>query len=110
MITVQQAEAFWSVVVDCLVRFHARPVSIARREVAEYRAHLAAAPVRMRRGMIFHAEPLDVASWITGETVEQGDVAEEYAAMMEAAFPTRSESLAVHETRAEYGKDTEAQR
>jgi hypothetical protein len=94
MITVQQAEAFWGVVVECLVRFHARPAPLATREVAEYRAYLAAAPPEMRRGMVYHAEPFDVASWIADTPLSLDDVAEEYDMMMDAAFPTHSEPLA----------------
>ncbi|CAA9302205.1 MAG: hypothetical protein AVDCRST_MAG68-701 [uncultured Gemmatimonadetes bacterium] len=105
MITGQQAEVFWSVVAECLVRFHAHPVTLACKEVAEYRAHLAEAPKGMRRGMVYHSEPFEVASRIAGDAVQLSDVAQEYAAMMEAAFPFPSESLAMRERRARYGPD-----
>lgn len=100
MITVQQAEAFWGVVVDCLVRFHTRPAPLAPREVAEYRAYLAAAPPEMQRGMVYHAEPFDVASWIADTPLSLEDVGEEYDMMMDAAFPTGASSVAVGDQRA----------
>ena len=99
MITARQAEAFWGVVADCLVRFHAYPVPQAEAELSEYRAYLAAAPPEMRRGMVFHAEPFDVASWIADNPLSRFDFEEEYEAMMDATFP-EAEARAEREQRA----------
>jgi hypothetical protein len=103
MITAQQAEAFWSVVAECLVRFHSYPEPLACREVAEFRAYLTAAPGGMRKGMVFHAEPFDVASRIADNQLPLSEVSEEYAMLMEAAFPGPAEPLAVRERQPGYG-------
>jgi hypothetical protein len=103
MITAQQAEAFWSVVAECLIRFHSYPVAQAAQEVAEFRAYLVEAPGGMRKGMVFHAEPFDVASRIADSSLPLSEVLEEYEMLMESAFPEASEPLAVRERRAEYG-------
>lgn len=104
MITAQQAEAFWSVVAECLVRFHAYPASLACQHVAEFRSYLISAPGGMRKGMVFHAEPFDVASRIADSELPLSQVSEEYATLMEAAFPAESEPFAVRERQARYGQ------
>ncbi len=87
MITMRQAEAFWGVVTECLVRFHGYPASMADQEVAEFRAYLTSAPGGMRKGMVYHAEPFDVASRIADSQLPLSEVSEEYGMLMEAAFP-----------------------
>lgn len=89
MITVQQAEAFWSVVEECLVRFHAFPVPLAQKAVADSLSYLAEARPGVRTDMVFHAEPFDVAATIADNPLSLADVAEEYDVMMDAAFPGR---------------------
>jgi hypothetical protein len=101
MITPRQAAAFWSVVEGCLVRFHGYPASRAQQELAAYRARLAEAPPGVRSDAVFHAEPFDVASWVADNPLSRCDCEEEYAAMMDAAFP-ESEALAEREQRARH--------
>ena len=103
MITARQAEAFWSVVADCLVRFHAYPSPLAQKKLAEYRTHLAEAPPGVRTDMVFHAEPFDIASRISGNELSRFDFEQEYAAMMDAAFAAPPESVAPREQRVGYG-------
>lgn len=103
MITKAEAEAFWGVVADCLVRFHGYPVPRAHEAVAESRSYLAEARPGVRTDMVFHAEPFDVAATIAGNPLSRFDFEEEYAAMMDAAFPARPRPLAVREQRAGYG-------
>jgi hypothetical protein len=103
MITARQAEAFWSVVADCLVRFHGYPAPLAQEAVAGARSFLAQARAGVRTDMVFHAEPFDVASTIADNPLSRFDFEEAYAAMMDAAFPARPRPLAVGEQRAGYG-------
>ncbi|HEY0151731.1 MAG TPA: hypothetical protein VGB92_07030 [Longimicrobium sp.] len=103
MITAQQAEAFWSVVEECLVRFHEYPASLASQQVAEFRSYLVSAPGGMRKGMVFHAEPFDVASRIADSELPLLQVSEEYAVLMAAAFPAEPEPFAVRERQHGYG-------
>lgn len=99
--TARQAEAFFSVVEQCLIRFHGLSSPVARDALAEYRAHLAEAPPGVRTDAVFHAEPFDVACWIADNPLSRFDFDEEYGAMMDAAFP-ESEARAEREQRARY--------
>ena len=103
MITAQQAEAFWGVVAKCLARFHAYPASLACQQVEEFRSDLVSAPGGMRKGMVFHAEPFDVASRIADSELPLSEVSEEYATLMDAAFTAESERFAVRGRHPGYG-------
>ena len=103
MITKAEADAFWSVVAECLVRFHGYPAPLADEEVAESRSYLSEAHPGLRTDMVFHAEPFDIASRIADNSLSRFDFEEEYAAMMDAAFPARPRPLAAREQRAGYG-------
>jgi hypothetical protein len=63
----------------------------------ESRSSLSEAHPGLRTEMVFHAEPFDIASRIADNSLSRFDFEEEYAAMMDAAFPARPRPLAARE-------------
>lgn len=105
MITAHEAEAFWSVVAECLVRFHHKHPVIAAADVETFNARLERAPAGVRADMVFHAEPFDVACTIAGNPLLVEDVRYDYERMVRSAFSAGAEPSVVRERRPRYGRE-----
>ena len=69
---------YWRVVEDCLIELHGMSRSEARRDVAELKARLKALPPDIDRDIIYHDEPVNVASKWVDEPPPYNDYGELY--------------------------------
>lgn len=78
---------YWRVVEDCLVELFGMSRSEARRDVAELKAREKALPTGMDRDMIYHDEPVNVASKWLDEQPPYKDYGERYDRILERHYP-----------------------
>ena len=69
VISAEVKNHFWDVVVACLVIFHKRPVSLARKKVCRLREKVEGDSVDTR-DFFYHQEPFDVACRVEGNALE----------------------------------------
>lgn len=78
---------YWRVVEDCLVELFGMARSEARRDAAELKARQKALPPDMDRDVIFHEEPINVASKWVDEQPPYKDYGEQYDRILERYYP-----------------------
>jgi hypothetical protein len=78
---------YWRVVEDCLVELFGMSRSEAKGDVAEMKARLKALPPDIDRDIIYHDEPLNVASRWVGEKPPYGDHGAQYERILERHYP-----------------------
>jgi hypothetical protein len=65
-------QAYWGVVVDCLVKFHHRSQAVARSEALAFEGKLQTGAYPTD-DVIFHEEPFDTACAIAGTAEDEVD-------------------------------------
>lgn len=78
---------YWRVVEDSLVELHGLKRSEARNLLSELKAHLRALPPDIDRDIIYHDEPVNVASKLMDEQPPYKDVGEQYDRILERHYP-----------------------
>src|SRR5207249_1281345 len=74
-------EAFWDVVVDCLVEIHMIPQGRAGELAAELRKSIEAAPAGIMGDLLYHSEPFDVACDLAQRQLDFREYASQYSAI-----------------------------
>ena len=78
---------YWRTVEDCLVELFGMSRAEARRDVAELKARLKALPPGVDRDIIYHDEPVNVASRWVDEKPPYQDFGEQYNRILERHYP-----------------------
>jgi hypothetical protein len=78
---------YWRVVEDCLVELFGTSRSEARRDVAELKARFKTLPPDVDRDIIYHDEPVNVASKWVGQNPPYEDYGEQYDRILDRHYP-----------------------
>lgn len=79
--------SYWRVVEDCLVELFGMSRAEAKRDVTEMKARLKALPPDVDREIIYHDEPVNVASKWVDERPPYKDFGERYDRIVERHYP-----------------------
>jgi hypothetical protein len=83
-----EQDHFWSVVRQCIRRFHARCTSSALSAATRLRKKVNGMPVEQRE-LFYHAEPFDVACNLAENPLDVKDHLEEYLTIRDADSPRK---------------------
>jgi hypothetical protein len=76
-ITKREQDHFWSVVRECIRKFHVRRASTALAAATRLRKKVGGMPVD-QFDLFYHAEPFDVACNLAGQSLDVKDYLSEY--------------------------------
>jgi len=79
----EEQDHFWSVVRQCIRRFHARCASSALAKATRLRKKINGMAVEQME-LFYHAEPFDVACNLAGKTLDVKDHLDEYLEIRDA--------------------------
>ena len=79
-----EQDHFWSVVRQCIRRFHARSASKTLAEATRLRKKVSGMPLE-QMDLFYHAEPFDVACNLAHNALDVKDHVEEYLEIRDAA-------------------------
>lgn len=78
---------YWRAVEDSLVEIHGLPRRDARNLVSEYRANLSALPPDIDQDIVYHDEPINVASDLVDRKLPHEAYGEQYRRILERHAP-----------------------
>jgi hypothetical protein len=78
---------YWRVVEDSLVEIHGLPRGEARKLLSELKAHLRALPPDIDRDIIYHDEPINVASDLVDQNLPHETYRQKYDEILERHYP-----------------------
>ena len=87
MTTKYDPSPYWRVVEDSLVEIHSLPRGEARNLVSEYRANLRALPPDIDQDIVYHDEPVNVASKLVDRYPPHETYRQQYDQILERHYP-----------------------
>ena len=78
-----QEQAYWSILRECLLRFHHKSPAAAARLVGSYRKAIGGSP------LVYHLDPFGLANDLAGERLDVDAHADAYQAIRDEHYRTQ---------------------